>query len=167
MLLRSFRPGATRYFPLQRETRLEFVLDVGGEGRHPEAWNLNPSAVRTVGPHRGQPIPRHLSGRADNIPCPDQSVDRLIAERTPLRQPALREIARVISPSGMIILRHALPPRVDPHALAREVLPGEVTCSLIRLGGQLLQETVFRQSSAPGRSAGRLATHLGSVRSRD
>ncbi len=120
------------------------VLDVGGEGRHPEAWNLNPSPVKTFGEQRGQPIPRHIPGRADSIPLPDGSVDRLIVERTPLRVAALSEIARVISVTGTIVLRHAQPPNVDPHALASRILPGRISRRTIRLGGQVLQETEFR-----------------------
>ena len=41
-----------------------FILDIGGEGRHPDAWNLNPRKTKTLGPDRGLPIP-----------CP-QEVDR-------------------------------------------------------------------------------------------
>ncbi len=127
-----------------RGTSADFVLDVGGEGRHPEAWNLNPSRVKTIGPERGRPIPQHILGRADDIPLPDGSVDRLIAERTPLLAAALKEIIRVIAPNGMIILRHVRPPCGDPHALARSMLPGQVSQRTIRLAGRVVQETRFQ-----------------------
>ena len=123
------------------------ILDVGGEGRHSEAWNLNPSHVKTIGKNRGQPIPHHISGRADNVPMADGSVDRVIVERTPLQVAGLREIARVISSHGTIILRHARSPCGDPHALAKNILPGRISHRIMRLDGQLVQETEFRLSS--------------------
>jgi hypothetical protein len=78
---------------------------------HPDAWNLNPSFVKTIGKSKGQPIPRHLSGRADAIPLADGSVNRLIVERTPLQVAALQEIARVISSNGTIIEDEIADPR--------------------------------------------------------
>ena len=95
---------------LTSEAATRFTLDVGGEGRHQMAWNLNPSPVKTKGVDRGRPIPRLILGRAEAIPLPDKSVDRLIVERTPLRRRALEEIGRVIMPRGCVILRHAAAP---------------------------------------------------------
>lgn len=118
-------------------------LDVGGEGRYPEAWNLNPSAVKTLGPNRGQPIQRRIAGRAEAIPLPDNSVLKVIVERTPLRAASLHEIARVIANGGIIILRHARHPYYDPHLLARELFPGTALTRICCLGGQELQETEF------------------------
>ena len=127
------------------------VLDIGGEGRHPQAWNLNPSCVKTFGKDRGKPIPRHICGRADAIPFPDRSVDRIIVERTPLRVSAFKEIARTIAPNGTIILRHARIPGRDPHTLAQRLLPGRISQRMIRLGNQVVQETCF-QEQIPSRS---------------
>jgi hypothetical protein len=62
-----------------------FILDIGGEGRHPTAWNLNPRATKTLGPDRGEPIPRLIRGRGESIPLPDRSVDVVIVEQTPLQ----------------------------------------------------------------------------------
>jgi len=120
-----------------------FLLDIGGEGRHAEAWNLNPSAVKTRGPDVGARIPRLILGRAQAIPLPDNSVDIIIVERTPLRMAALREIQRVIHEQGTIILRHALPPNIDPHRLARDLIPGHAEQRKIQISGQWLQETTF------------------------
>lgn len=119
------------------------ILDIGGEGRYPDAWNLNPSPVKTIGPERGAAIPNHIPGRADAIPLPDQSVHRIIVERTPLTAAAVRELARVIAPRGEVILRHAVPPGIDPHATAREILAGRASQSASWVGGRLLQETRF------------------------
>ena len=134
----------------------EFVLDVGGEGRHPQAWNLNPSPVKTLGNQRGQPIPRHLYARADAIPLADRSVDRLIVERTPLRAAACRDIARVIASPGVVVLRHVRSPIGDPHGLAKQIILGRVSQRDITLGNRIVQETVIRvapaESEKPTRS---------------
>ena len=160
----------------QTDEQSEFILDVGGEGRHPEAWNLNPSLVKTIGNKRGQPIPQHISGRAEDIPLGDGTADRVIVERTPLQRAALKEIARVVSSNGTIILRHAHSPYWDPHALAKRILPGRISQRTFRLAGQVVQETEFRVSgltsaspevqdheSPPPRAsaAGRDAAHRG------
>jgi len=124
------------------------MLDIGGEGRHADAWNLNLSRVKTLGPERGAAIPRLILGRADAIPLPDGSVDRVIAERTPLRREALCEIRRIIAADGTVVLRHARPPNLDPHRLAYDILPGRVEQRTILRGSRRLQETLFR-SDAP------------------
>jgi len=129
--------------PLTSSAGKPFVLDIGGEGRHADAWNLNPSSTKTIGPQRGNPIPRHLAGRADAIPLPDASVDEIVVERTPLTAAALREIARVIIPGGHLTLRHAMPPGIDPHAAARTYFGDEGITEQILLAGARLQQTRF------------------------
>ncbi|MEX0713416.1 MAG: methyltransferase domain-containing protein [Pirellulales bacterium] len=119
------------------------VLDVGGEGRHPHAWNLNLSHVKTVGPGKGQAIGRLILGRAEAIPVADESVDLVIVERTPLTREALREIARVVSRGGRIVLRHVPLPRRDRHALAASVLGRPPERCLAYIAEQLVQETTF------------------------
>lgn len=119
------------------------VLDIGGEGRHPQAWNLNPRRRKTIGPDRGQPIPRLIIGRGDAIPLADASVDMLIAERVPLRPATLAEMLRVAKPSATIILRHAQVPHHDPHRLAVRMLIGTVRQSTTKIGRQSVQETVI------------------------
>ena len=127
-----------------------FTLDIGGEGRHHDAWNLNPSLVKTRGPDRGSPIPRLIRGRSDAIPLADNSVDRIIVERTPLRVDALREINRVVSPRGTIILRHAVPPGVDPHRTAAHLLRGRMRQRKIRIHGTWVQESEFQLGATAG-----------------
>ena len=119
------------------------ILDIGGEGLHDFAWNLNPSAVRTIGQKKGEPIPRRIAGRAEKLPLPDQCIDLIVVERTPLCRAALNEISRVISPGGCITLRHATLPNMDPHGLAKKLLPGHVTQRQIQMYGQRVTETTF------------------------
>jgi SAM-dependent methyltransferase len=119
------------------------AIDIGGEGRHIGAWNVNPSRVVTRGARRGELIPHHVPGRADAIPFPDESVDLVIVERTPLRLPGLAEIRRVIAPGGAIVLRHAVSPAGDPHRFAIQILPG-FCCKFRRSSrGGSVQETRF------------------------
>ena len=122
------------------------ILDIGGEGRHPLAWNLNPRSRKTLGQERGELIPRLIQGRGDCIPLPDRTVDVLIAERTPLRLATLSEMLRVASPSARIILRHANAYRRDPHHLAVQMLKGAVEQRMAMIGRQPVQETIIRLS---------------------
>lgn len=122
---------------------MRLIVDIGGEGRHRRAWNVNPSPIKTLGPERGQPIPRHIAGRADSIPLASGAADTIIVERTPLLRRACREILRVARPGAHIILRHARLPWSDPHALACAMIPGQVIQRRRRLGRQEVQETII------------------------
>jgi hypothetical protein len=122
------------------------VLDIGGEGRHPEAWNLNPRSQKTLGPHRGEQIPRLIQGRGEFIPLHVRTVDVLIVERTPLRAATLTEILRVARPSAEIILRHAIALQRDPHRHALRVLKGIVEQRAAMIGRLPVQETIIRLS---------------------
>jgi hypothetical protein len=119
-----------------------FVLDIGGEGRYLEAWNLNPRTQRTVGERRGLSIPRLIVGRGESIPLADRSVDLLVVERTPLARATLLEMLRVAKPSATVILRHAVGPLGDPHRVALEVLPAPVRRRVITIGRQTVCETI-------------------------
>ena len=125
------------------------ILDIGGEGRHPEAWNINPRSRKSLGQQRGEVIPRLIQGRSESIPLPDGCVQVLIVERTPLRQATLSEMLRVASPSARIILRHANAHRRDPHQLAVQTLKGAVEQCTVMIGRQLLQETIIRLANGP------------------
>ena len=119
------------------------VLDIGGEGLHVNAWNLNPSPTKTHGLDRGAPIPRLILGRAEAIPIKNSSFDHIIVERTPLREDSLHEIARVISHPGTIVFRHALPPQLDPHRMAYSIIPGRIEQRELLVAGHRLQQTIF------------------------
>jgi hypothetical protein len=127
---------------------MPLLLDIGGEGRYAKAWNLNPSRVKTLGPEKGAPIERHIVARAEAIPLPNRSVRWILVERTPLREAALQEIARVIMPGGAIVLRHVAAPHLDRHRTAKAILPGRVMERTVQLRGQTVQETRFHVGSS-------------------
>jgi hypothetical protein len=120
---------------------MPITLDIGGEGRHAQALNLNCRRHKTLGSRRGQPIPRLILARADRIPLADHSVARVIVERTPLSRAALAEVRRVIAPGGVVILRHVPLPEADRHAAARRMLPGRARRRRQSIPGQSVQET--------------------------
>ncbi len=119
------------------------VLDIGGEGRHLNAWNLNPSRTRTLGPAKGSLIPRHIQGRPEAIPLPDGSVHQIIMERAPLRRASAFEMARVIVPGGNIILRHHASSCRNPHEIAQQLIDADFMVQRIKIGRQELQQTQF------------------------
>lgn len=124
------------------------VLDIGGEGRYRRAWNLNPRTRRTIGPLRGQRIPRLIQGRGECVPLPADSVDLVIVERTPLRAATIDEIRRVTKPGGWVLLRHALAPTAHPHLPARRLLDGTAYTTAARIGRQSVTQTIFRIADA-------------------
>jgi len=128
------------------EARL--IVDIGGEGRHPHAWNVNPSKFRTIGSLGGQPIPRLIQARAFRLPFADDSVDLAIVERTPLSRAALEELDRVLSATGRLVLRHVPLPRGDRHALAQELIRGTIERRTTTIGRQQVIETVIDRAAA-------------------
>lgn len=118
-------------------------LDIGGEGRYPSAWNLNPRATKALGPNAGQPIPNLIAGRAEKIPLPDSSVNLILVERTPLRDQSLKEIARIAAPTARVILRHARPAWADPHQIAVRCWGPPIQQRFTRLANQIVQESEF------------------------
>lgn len=125
---------------------MHLSIDIGGEGRHAAAVNVNTRCCKTLGPEKGEPIPRLLCARADALPLASGSVAQIIVERTPLSPAALAEIARVIAPGGTIVLRHVPLPHGDRHARAREHLGGNAVTGTLRLAGQWVQETRIRMA---------------------
>jgi SAM-dependent methyltransferase len=120
------------------------LLDIGGEGRYESAINLNPRALKTLGPNRGDPIPNRIEGRAEAIPLPNNSVQFIVMERTPLRDAAVDELVRVLAPGGKIVLRHHVDSYVDstcdPHDRALKRIDGVSRIKQIVLDGQPLQQ---------------------------
>lgn len=102
-------PGMSQHCTVDAAPRLEPIggklhIDIGGEGRYSNAYNLNPSSKGTVSPWAGKDIPHHVCGVGENIPVPSGTVDYLTLESTPMERKTVSEIARVIKPSGNIRL---------------------------------------------------------------
>jgi len=124
----------------------DLVLDIGGEGRHAGAWNVNCSLTRTLGKDAGGPIPRLIVARADALPFPDHCVKSLIVERTPVTSASAREMSRVIQADGQILLRHVPLPDRDRHAPALAILGGYAKQRSTTIHGQTVLETTIHFS---------------------
>jgi len=125
------------------------LLDIGGEGRYKFAINLNPSALKTLGPNKGDQIPNRIEGRAETIPLPNDSVEVIIMERTPLRDTAVEELVRVLAPGGTIILRHHFDGICNPHDRAMKRIVGVCRIEQIILNGQPLQQLTIERLGVP------------------
>ncbi|MBX3412496.1 MAG: methyltransferase domain-containing protein [Pirellulales bacterium] len=119
------------------------AIDIGGEGRHAHAWNVNTAGTKTIGRERGEPIPRLIVAHASRLPFAKASVDEVFLERTPLTRAALLEIARVVRVGGRVVLRHVPYDDRDRHALAIRLIPGAVTRGAATLGSQTVLETII------------------------
>lgn len=126
------------------EPRKIALLDVGGEGRYATAINLNPRAEKTLGPDKGEPIPNRIDGRAEDIPLPDRSVQAIVVERTPLRDDAIGEIARVATDDATLVFRHAVDQHSDPHGRVKQRIDGKVDVETVTLDGQVVQQITIR-----------------------
>jgi len=120
------------------------LLDIGGEGRYESAINLNPRALKTLGPNKGSPIPNRIEGRAEAIPLPNDSAAVIVMERTPLRDVAIDELFRVIAPGGTIVLRHHADGICNPHDRVMKRIDGVYLVEQIILDGQLLQQLTVK-----------------------
>ncbi len=127
---------------MQTKIKIE-LLDIGGEGRYENAWNLNPRSRKTIGREKGLAISRHILGRAECIPLPDGCVQQIMMERAPLRRAAVFEMVRVIVPGGTIILRHYVSSDRNPHGMAQQVIDANFSVQEIEIGCQDLQQTRF------------------------
>ncbi len=90
------------------EKQLVVVIDIGGEGRYPEAININPFAVymhQALG-QEGEKIPNLVRAFGEYLPFASNSVDRIIVESSPISPRMAHEIVRTIKPKGSIGLYH-------------------------------------------------------------
>lgn len=84
----------------------KLVIDIGGEGRHPAAINVNPGFTTTTTGRAGRPIPNLVQGVGEKLPFPARAADTIIVENAPLRPETIAELARVIKPGGAVRLVH-------------------------------------------------------------
>jgi hypothetical protein len=80
------------------------VIDIGGEGRHAGALNVNPSKVTSTTGAAGRPIPNHVPFDGKRLPFADQSVDVIHLENAPIRPETIAEIKRVLRLGGDVRL---------------------------------------------------------------
>jgi len=114
------------------------VIDIGGEGRHADALNVNPFRVTTTTGAPGRPIPNHVPFDGKRLPFGDRSVDIIHLENSPIRPDTIAEIKRVLRPGGEI----------------RLVGPEDVSASLHQqiadaVGGRVFQTTVPTRHGVP------------------
>ncbi len=129
---------------MKTETIEIALLDVGGEGRYATAMNLNPHGEKTLGPDKGGAIPNRIDGRVENIPLPDRSVQAIVMEKTPLRNEAIDEIARVATDDATLVFRHSVDQHSDPHGRVLERISGIAETTPVTLDGQPVQELTIR-----------------------
>lgn len=102
-------------------------IDVGGEGRHRRAVNLNPRRETTTSGVPGRPIPRLVQGLGEQMPFRSQTADVLTVENTPLRPGAAAELGRVIRSGGIIVLKHPADYAERAHRQVIEIVRGRYT----------------------------------------
>ncbi len=83
-------------------------VDIGGEGHHPGAVNVNPSRTRTnPGPNdepTGSKIPDLVVGRGENLPFRSGVAEDVFMENVPLGDEMLDEARRITRAGGRIHL---------------------------------------------------------------
>jgi hypothetical protein len=95
------------------------VVDIGGEGEHDRAINVNVKTIGGTKPFALGPIVRkkntfeqeipRLVLRKDcdgRLPFQNNSVDKIIVQGTPVGRGTAAEIARIIAPGGQIEMAH-------------------------------------------------------------
>jgi hypothetical protein len=79
-------------------------IDIGGEGRYPNAINVNPNTTTSTTGTAGRTIPNHVPGRGERLPFGARNADGISLENAPITAQTGAEIARVIKPGGSIRL---------------------------------------------------------------
>jgi hypothetical protein len=111
--------------PLRRGAKGAVHLDVGGEGRHHYAINVNPGNLTSTTGVPGRPIPRLVNGHVEKIPFASGTADGLLVESAPLRPGAAAEIARVLKPGASVRLVHPVDYGRTHHASVITALGGK------------------------------------------
>lgn len=123
-------------------------LDIGGEGRHAGAINVNPARVTSTTGGPGRPVPNLVLGRGEALPIASGVADVVTVEHAPLRPGAADEIARVLKPGGIVRLLHP----ADYAGVAHDAVAGALGLELAARttarvpGGSVL--TTLRRAAA-------------------
>ena len=113
------------------------TVDIGGEGRHPSAINLNINVLQTI--NEPTPTPNVILGSAFSLPFDDQSIDHLVVESAPFNP---EEIARVLRPAGTVRVFH--PAEMEQrHARLAEAVGGQVSTRRTKFGDIDMLETTI------------------------
>jgi hypothetical protein len=100
------------------------ILDVGGEGAHKGAVNVNPGTLTSTTGKPGRLIPNRVEGVTEKIPFPSGSAAVVIVENAPIRPGAAAELARVVGKGGTIKLTHPSDYAKQAHAQVVEATRG-------------------------------------------
>jgi hypothetical protein len=87
-------------------------LDIGGEGRYPGAFNINPFSSAVPG---SPTFARLVRSVGEELPIRSDSIDLITIENTPLRPGIGAEVARVLRSSGRVELDHPADYAADAH----------------------------------------------------
>jgi hypothetical protein len=108
----------------ERQKRaLPIILDIGGEGRHIGAINLNPTPLTSTTGEPGRVIDGWVPGFGDQIPLPDHSVNQIYLENAPVSIKTLKEMRRVLAENSEIHLLHPDDYSLSVLAKIEEVFP--------------------------------------------
>jgi hypothetical protein len=128
-------------------------LDIGGEGFHPDAVNVNPSPVTTtgIGAPAGQPIPNLVQTTGENLAphFAPGSAAVVTIENTPITPTMASQVASVTRPGGQIILQHPADAAQALHPLVIQAVPGCTVDSItIGAGSDATTITVITKPGA-------------------
>ena len=103
---------------IKKNATTDTVIDIGGEGRNPEAINININVKTSTTPPKDQNIPSLIVRLGDNAPLDFKncSVTKVIMQGTPISNATAKEIARVIKKDGTILLE-------NPEVYAKQAHP--------------------------------------------
>ena len=109
------------------------VIDIGGEGRYPNAINVNPATNGSYPPYEGK-IPNRVDSFGEKLPFPDNSVDGIVIESGPINPDVIQEVVRVLKPGGSVRLVTPLPEAEKLHESVIEALGGAATQRPVQMG---------------------------------
>ena len=121
-------------------------LDIGGEGRYPGAFNVNPMGLTSTTGTPGRPIPNLVVGRAEALPIADHVADLVTVESAPIRPGAADEIARVLRPGGEIRLLHPAGYAAETHGIVATALGADLVSRTTSKFGDDMTLTVLRRA---------------------
>ncbi|MGO8752247.1 MAG: RHS repeat-associated core domain-containing protein, partial [Thermoguttaceae bacterium] len=100
------------------------AIDVGGEGLHSGAINVNIQPMTSTTGKAGRPIPLFFARVGTEAPLvfSNRTVKSIFIENTPISEATANEVARVIAAEGIILLDNPEPYATDAHARVLQAL---------------------------------------------